>query len=337
METNAREISQHGNTAGGEVLHLVYPCPPQNASAEIAQTYAYGMDAFERDMQDLCTQLGYRPVPHHIDLAGFAAVLDAIPPHERIFYLCDGNEQDDGVCGLTPVLYREQQGIPMIAAGSTFWRNTTSKAQMKRLFVAAGVPTPPYRQAMRGAELPLFQGMRYPLFVKPDALYGAVGISDASVLSSEHEARTALPGLLETYGSLLVEEFVQGREFTVFVLRSGEVYLMAERCFDAALPPHRRFISYERSWVDLAAAYPYQAVTDPEERRQLGAVAQAAFHAVGGDQYARIDLRRQEDTGAFLVLEVNSMPGLSLDSSVGECARVEGTTMREVIQRILED
>jgi D-alanine-D-alanine ligase len=336
METETQERSQSERAGAGEVIHLLYPCPPQNASPEIAQTYAYGMMEFEQDMQRLCLQLGYRPVAHHIDLSGFAAVLGALPPDERVFYLCDGNEQDDGVCGLTPVLHREQQGRPMISAGSTFWRNTTSKSVMKRLFVAAGVPTASYRQVTRGESWPSFTGMRFPLFVKPDALYGALGITDSSVLPSEQEVQASLPVLLETYGSVLVEEFVQGREFTVFVLRDGEVFLMAERCFDSSLPPNRRFISYERSWIDLAAAYPYQAVSDSEERAQLGAVARSAFQAVGGDQYARIDLRQQEETGDFLVLEVNSMPGLSLDSSVGECARVCGKTMLEVIQRILK-
>ena len=336
MVTETQERSKFGRARGGEAIHLIYPCPPQNVSTEIAHTFSYGMQEFEQDMQRLCLQLGYRPVAHHIDLPGFAAVLDAIAPGERVFYLCDGNEQDDGVCGLTPVLHREQQGRPMITAGATFWRNTTSKSRMKRLFVAADVPTAPYRQVTRGEVWPSFTGMRFPLFVKPDALYGAVGITDSSVLQSEQEVWTSLPGLLETYGSLLVEEFVQGREFTVFVLRDGEVFLMAERCFDARLPPTRRFISYERSWIDQTVTYPYRAVRDPEEREQLGAVARSAFHAVEGDEYARIDLRQQEETGTFLVLEVNSMPGLSDDSSVVACARVGGKTMLEVIQRILE-
>ncbi|HLK55693.1 MAG TPA: hypothetical protein VKU00_03975 [Chthonomonadaceae bacterium] len=319
----------------GEALHLVFPSLPESAAEEIAQTYRYGMTEFEEEMQSLCTQLGYRPAPHHIDLSNYAAVLEAIPVEERIFYLCDGNEEDDGVCGLSPVLHMERLKRPMIAAGSMFWRNTTHKSVMKRLFAAADVPTPGYCHLTEGDALPDFQDLQYPLFVKPDALYGSVGISDASVLHSEEEARERLPALRERYRSVLVEEFVRGREFTVFLLGDGAVFAMAERRFDTQLPPWQRFISYERSWVDLAVAYPYRAVEDRRDQEALGQVARAAFYAVQGDQYARVDIRQQEDTGAFLALEVNSMPGLGLDGSVGECARVCGRTMLDVIQQIL--
>lgn len=328
--------TQRRTQEAGEPLHLIFPYLPAEATEEITQTYRHGMVEFEAEMQQLCSDLGFQPRVHHIGLNDFAAVLDAIPADERLFYLCDGNEQDDGVCGITPVRFLERQGRRTITAGSTFWENTTHKSRMKRLFATHGVPTPLFQPIRSVQEIPTLQGLPYPLFVKPDALYGSVGISDRSVLWTFAEARQRLPALLEAYGSLLVEEFVEGREFTVVLLGNGEVFASAERRFDSSLPTHRRFISYERSWIDLAVSYPYIAVGDEAERAELARVATAAFHAVGGDQYARIDVRQQERSGAFLVLEVNSMPGIGVDSSVGECARVCGKTMRDFARRVLQ-
>jgi D-alanine-D-alanine ligase len=335
MTTHHSHDMERQQVSGAAPIHLIFPGLPRNATAEITRTYRHGMSEFEEEMQTLCAQLGFQPVAHHVELDDFAVVLDAIPLGECIFYLCDGNEQDDGVCGITPVLHMERQGRPMISAGSTFWRNTTHKSLMKLLFMEHSVPTPAYRHLTGVHGLADLQELPYPLFAKPDALYGSVGISDRSVLRDDHEVQRHLPALLESYGSLLVEEFVEGREFTVVVLGDGEVFATAERRFDSGLPSWQRFISYERSWVELAGSYPYAAVTSKAERAGLSRVASAAFHAVGGDQYARIDIRQRASSGEFLVLEVNSMPGIGVDSSVGECARVSGKTMLDVLGRIL--
>jgi D-alanine-D-alanine ligase-like ATP-grasp enzyme len=316
-------------------LHLVFPVLPTDSTTEIFQTYRHGRAGFEQELPALCAQLGFQPVVHHIDLNGFADVLDAIPAGEPIFYLCDGNEDDDGVCGLTPILYMERRGRPMITAGSTFWRNTTYKFLMKRLFMLKGVPTPAYRHVTTVKELPAVLDLNFPLFAKPDALYGSVGISDRSVLWSAEEVHGQLPALLEAYGSLLVEEFVEGPEFTAVVLADGEVFATAERRFDLSLPSWQRFISYHRSQSGRGVSYTYAAIGDEAVGLELNRVAVAAFRAVRGDQYARIDVRRQTSSGELLVLEVNAMPGIGMESAVKECARVCGKNRFDLLRRVL--
>lgn len=316
-------------------IHLLLPSIPDTTTGEIAWTFAYGADVFKQEMRGTCLSLGYTPYVHLIGLDNYAEKLATIPPEDLIFYLCDGNETDDHICGISPVREMEAQGRRFIGSGSAFWHNTTHKALMKRLFTEAGVPTPRYHSFFREDRIVIDPSLVYPLFVKPESLYGSVGLSDDSVLGDEAAAAAEIACMLHRYGSVLVEEFIQGREFTVVILNGNEVFAMAERRFDDHLTPLQQFISYERSWIELASNYGYHAIEDPELARRLSEVAWAAFRAVGGDAYARVDIRQRAAMGDLFVLEVNSMPSVSADSSVADCVRCSGRTLLEMFDRIL--
>jgi D-alanine-D-alanine ligase len=316
-------------------IHLLLPAIPTSTTEEIAWTFAYGADAFEQEMRDTCLHLGYMPIVHHIGLNDYIETLATLPAANRIFYLCDGNEADDHICGITPVREMEGQGRRFIGSGSAFWHNTTHKALMKRLFLEAGVPTPRYCSFFRGEQVVIDPSLVYPLFVKPESLYGSVGLSDDSVLLDGIAAAAQIACMLNRFGRVLVEEFIEGREFTVVVLGDGEVFALAERRFDARLAPLQQFISYERSWIELASNYGYHAIEESELTRRLSETAAAAFRGVGGDAYARVDIRQRQTTGDLFVLEVNSMPSVSADSSVAECVRCSGHTLLEMFDRIL--
>jgi D-alanine-D-alanine ligase-like ATP-grasp enzyme len=167
------------------------------------------------------------------------------------------------------------------------------------------------------------------------------------------QAGVALAGerdLENYYEGVFAERFIPGREFTVLcasdhTARGGVfVYPPVERVFHSALPSHERLLSYDRYWekYETEGALPDRAPiahyesAPAEWAAALTALARAAYLALDGVGYGRVDIRRDERTGEFLVLEANCNCGLSTDgeTSVSWILRLSGETMPKLLDRI---
>jgi D-alanine-D-alanine ligase len=274
-----------------------------------------------------------------------------------VFNLCDGNEAVDGFPGLSVVRGLEERRLPFTGAGSVFFAGTTSKLQMKRAFRAHGVPTPDHHAvADLRCDVSIACGrLGFPLIVKPDVSGGSYGICRRAVVADETEARAQVQRLLDgLHGfdfrrtGVFLERFVEGREFTALLVpeRNRLHVMLAERLFHPDLSARQRFLSFEDYWnlcegevpqTPGAGFYRYASVAEPL-RGRLDCLCLQAFHAVGGDSYARIDLR-MDDAGEAYVLEVNANCGLSSDptqSSVGQICRIHQFPFERLLTAILE-
>ena len=124
-------------------------------------------------------------------------------------------------------------------------------------------------------------------------------------------------------------------------------YPAVERIFHSALPPHERFLSYNRYWSyyqeearlpDTEPFYRY-ALAAPQLQGPLADLAVRAFLALSGTRYARVDIRMEARTSVLYVLEVNANCGLSSDheTSVGQILRLAKVPIYQLIASILED
>jgi D-alanine-D-alanine ligase len=133
-----------------------------------------------------------------------------------------------------------------------------------------------------------------------------------------------------TGGGVLAERFVTGREFTTFIVGNHDaasrrlVYPPVERRFNARLPMEERFLSFDRLWGMYETEDPVGGFERDEdlwryapvargEAARIREVSWAAYEAVGGRGYGRVDLRQDAATGELAVLEVNAQCGLSED------------------------
>ena len=277
-----------------------------------------------------------------------------------VFNLCDGTASDR-FPGIEVVTALEANALPYTGASEGFYRVTTSKAASKALFKAAGVPTAPWVLARSDEDVARAAAtLPFPLFVKPDVSAGSYGIQidsvvpDAAALLRQFNAvRAGLHGQRFEDDAVLIETFVQGREFTVLVVEDPHeplgLYVLApgERVFDTQLPPAERFLAYERYWGEPDPERPLPMLPDvpcyryelapPDLSSALADLARRAFRAVGGAGYARVDIRLDERSGELLVLEVNAQCGLSASdsSTVGSLLNLSGQAMPPVIARIL--
>jgi D-alanine-D-alanine ligase len=295
----------------------------------------------------------------------FAEVLertDRLAGHRRLLVvnLCDGTLVD-GYPGVEVVEALAERGLAYTGADEAFYRITTSKAASKERLKAAGVPTAPYVMLI-DEERDITRAVReigWPLFIKPDVSAGSYGIQVDSVTYDLDSARrkiaqlhAGMHGQNFTEGAVLAEAFLAGREFTVLVAEDDRsphgLYVLppGERVFDPRIPSNERFLAFERYWglpeeerpIPSDEPYYWYASVSDDVRLRLEDVARRAFRAVGGRSYARIDIREDPATGAFMVLEVNAQCGLSSDdsSTVGSMLNLAGVSMIEVVRRIFE-
>jgi D-alanine-D-alanine ligase-like ATP-grasp enzyme len=278
-----------------------------------------------------------------------------------VFNLCDGLEVD-GYPGIGTVKALEASGLPFTGADIAFYELTTPKTRMKDRLLERGVSTSPFvvirNPALDGARAGRELG--YPLIVKPDVSAASFGISIKSVVQDEAsciaQAGVALAGAGDQenyYEGVFAERFIPGREFTVLCAsdqaaeRGVFVYPPVERVFHPALPAHERLLSYDRYWEkyeteealpDRVPIYRYDRAP-VEWAEALITLARAAYVALGGTGYGRVDIRRDSRTGEFLALEANCNCGLSTDgeTSVSWILRLSGESMPKLLDRVFTD
>lgn len=346
--------------------HHIFIFAPYRMTPAGPESITYGTLQFKTEVAGWMGALGathswVEVTPETAATAIAAAQDEAARRRVVVFNLCDGIEVD-GYPGIGTVRALEASGLPFTGADTSFYELTTPKTLMKRRLIARGVPTSPFvvikdpqTDGVRAGEQ-----LGYPLIIKPDVSAASFGISLKSVVAN-HAESVAQAGVAlarerdqeSYYEGVFAERFIPGREFTVLAAsahsapRGVFVYPAVERVFHPALPAHERLLSYDRYWekYETEGALPDRAPiahyeSAPKEwADELATLARDAYLALDGVGYGRVDIRRDERTGEFLVLEANCNCGLSTDgeTSVSWILRLSGETMPKLLDRIFTD
>ena len=220
------------------------------------------------------------------------------------------------------------------------------KSLTKKVLSFHSIRTPEFATVFRGA-LDWAGNIDFPVIVKPPQEDASLGISSKSVVHDLRELFTRIDALQSEFQQpVLVEQFVEGREFYVGVLgnanaRALPIMELDFSGFPAGVP---RIASWEAKWGDDGAGsgaqfagtrsvFPTDVPTALAERMQQAALE--AFHALRLRDYARIDLRVTSDEQIF-VIEVNPNCYLERESEFARAAAEGGMTYDALIARILE-
>ena len=199
------------------------------------------------------------------------------------------------------------------------------------------------------------------MIVKPAVSAGSMGITIKSVVQTANALRREVRQLYDGYrgwnltgGGVLAERFIAGREFTTFITGSYDnperrrVYPPVERVFHDSLPATEQFLSFDRLWEIYERETPigpdqYLWQYAPAPADLIPAICDlswAAYAAVEGTGYGRVDLRYDPETGQLYVLEVNAQCGISEDedhTSIGAILRFANRSFSQAISEIIED
>jgi len=229
----------------------------------------------------------------------------------------------------------EAYDIPCTFSDTLVMALALHKGMAKRVVRDCGVPTAPFAVVETMADLAAIE-LPFPLFAKPIAEGTGKGVTPASRVASASALRKLCRQLLERYRQpVLVETFLPGREFTVGIIGTGasaepvavmEVILNAEA--EAGV---YSYVNKE----ECESRVVYRLAAD-EQAKAAGAVALAAWRALGCRDGGRVDLR-QDAGGRPLFLEVNPLAGLHpTHSDLPIMCTLAGIPYDALIGRIVE-
>jgi D-alanine-D-alanine ligase len=266
------------------------------------------------------TSLGHTVVPWDFaeDFPGFVAAAKAC---DFAFLSLHGAPGEDGL----PQALLDAAGVPYQGAGPAGSFLALNKAAAKQLFAAAGLKTP--RWAFLPGPPPAGYAPDFPLpwFVKPNSGGSSVYMT---LVRQAADLPAALDKIFATGDAALIEEGIDGTELTCAVL--GET----------ALPPilirpkAGEFFDYASKYEPDAAEEICPAPIPQALTEELGRVSLAAHKALGLCGYSRADFIY--DGEDLMLLEVNTLPGMTPTSLLPRSARAAGLDFPALVARLIE-
>jgi len=257
-----------------------------------------------------------------------------------VFLALHGGDGEDG--HIQALL--DMAGVPYTGSGVTASALAMDKRLAKRIFKSESIRTPdwisldkPRKGSMSSsaahnsdaAEKPAYDEVVHrldsPFVVKPNKQGSTVGLS---VVRAEEGFAPALAEAFHHGQSVLLEQYIPGREVTVGILG------------DQALPvveiiPEHGVYDYECKYTAGKSNYVCPAHLSPEETKRLQSIATKAFRSLGCSGYGRVDFRLNSD-GEFYCLEINTLPGMTSTSLVPRAAAAAGIFFDKLVETICE-
>lgn len=227
---------------------------------------------------------------------------------DLFFNLCDG-AWDEGRPGIEVVQTLERLEVPFTGATSEFFE--PSREAMKRVCRTWDVDTPAYVIGAGEDDLERAADMlRFPLFVKHPSSYASVGLTRDSRVETAEALFAQGRLMLEKYGGVLIEEFIEGTECTVLVAENPDDpgNPIAYTPLRYEFPEGESFKHESVKWVDYHNLRS-SPVEDPDLADRLRDASARFFAGLNGAGYGRCDLRVNAEGRAFM-LEINPNCGL---------------------------
>ncbi|MBV8222090.1 MAG: D-alanine--D-alanine ligase [Candidatus Eremiobacteraeota bacterium] len=164
-----------------------------------------------------------------------------------------------------------------------------------------------------------------PCVVKPRAQGSAIGVS---IVHFEEQWPAAVREASAFGPWIVIEEYVEGREFTVAILGERALPLVE-------IIPHDDFYTYHAKYTPGASTHAVPATVADNLALRMQEHALRLHHTLGCRDYSRVDVLMSV-TNSLYVLECNTLPGLTRLSLFPEAASAAGITYTALIDRLVE-
>ena len=243
----------------------------------------------------------------------------------RVLIMLHGRGGEDG--SLQGAL--QQLNLPYTGSGVLGSALCMDKIRSKQIWQSLGLPTAQYEIADKssfdaGSCEAIMAKLGNEVMVKPAQEGSSIGMTR---VNTTQQLETAIQDAFKYDDHVLIEQFIQGSEFTVSLL-NGQ-----------ALPSIR--MSTPRFFYDYTAKYQADSTEyfcpsglSPELETQLAQLALDAFAALDGRGWGRIDFM-QDKAGQFYLLEANTVPGMTEKSLVPMAAKQAGLSFSDLSMAVL--
>ncbi|MGI9338198.1 MAG: D-alanine--D-alanine ligase [Gammaproteobacteria bacterium] len=240
----------------------------------------------------------------------------------RVFNILHGGGGENGeVQGALRAMKIRTTGSGVLASALAM-----DKHRAKIIFRASGINTPKWLVATSEADGDkALQKLGLPLFVKP--VCGGSTTHCAKV-SKADELAAAIADAASEGGAALVEEWIRGEEYTAAILGGRVLPLIKITPSGGLYDYHAKYVAEDTRFdcpCDLTAA----------AEQECAEIAMRCFRALGCASWGRVDFIMSG--GVPVVLEVNTIPGMTSHSLVPTAAKAAGIGFDELVGRILEE
>ena len=245
--------------------------------------------------------------------------------------------------------------MPYTGSGVMTLALALDKPMTKRVLMYHGLPTPAFQTFITGDE-PMDKRLKFPLFVKPSREGSGIGVRAQSVVRNNRELREQIKYIIQAYAQpALVEEFIEGREFTLGMLgnlaydeltpRQAKWRSKSLRVFPplevdlTPCPPEEAglYTAVIKGKLYEVPTYLCPAPISKTMRAKMESLAIGAFAAVECFDFARVDFRIRKETNVPYILEINPLAGLQEGiSDIVMQAEADGMNYIALINGILE-
>lgn len=244
-----------------------------------------------------------------------------LPPQTDVVFLAlHGTYGEDGA-----VQRRlEELGLPYTGCDPEASRIAFDKALTKQRCLEFGVPTARYL-VLDSPSTPWPDGWHTPVVLKPVRQGSSVGLQFVERVADWHLA------LVEAFrydSEVLLEEKIEGRETTVGILGDRALPVVEIR-------PKQGAYDYANKYTAGATEYFCPAPFDEATTRRIQQAGLDAFRAVGGRDYGRVDIMVRR-SGEPVVLEVNTLPGMTETSLLPKAAAAAGIGYAQLCQAMVD-
>jgi D-alanine-D-alanine ligase len=164
-----------------------------------------------------------------------------------------------------------------------------------------------------------------PFIVKPSSSGSSFGIN---LVKNKDDLILAFTDASKYDPTVIAEEFIQGREFTVSILGNKSLGVLE-------IKPKNEFYDYNAKYVSNETIFSKPTDLNPEVLEKMENIALSAFTSIGCSGWGRVDFMMDKKFNLYLI-EVNTVPGMTDHSLFPLAARNAGLNFEQTVQHIVD-
>jgi len=244
-----------------------------------------------------------------------------LPPKTDVVFLAlHGTFGEDG----TIQKQLDALGVPYTGCDAEASRIGFDKVLTKKKCLEHRVPTARF-EILKNVNASFPNDWQPPVVLKPVRQGSSVGLQ---FVNAVEEWKTKLAEAFKYDSEVLMEEKIEGRETTVGILADEPLPVVEVRVKQGEF-------DYKNKYTPGASEHFCPADFDPATTRRIQAAGLGAFKAIGGRDYARVDVMVKKN-GDPVVLEVNTLPGMTELSLLPEAAKAAGLSYEQLCQKMVD-
>ncbi|MDI9357410.1 MAG: hypothetical protein QM528_00510 [Phycisphaerales bacterium] len=301
----------------------------RSADRVVAELNSDKYDVYKIDINTAGWFCLYKNEKYVVDKNDFTVIIDDKRIMFQLAFMClHGTPAEDGKL----LGYFDMIGMPYTCSGSSvsalLFNKGYAVARARTLGIAVASSISVYRDSCK---FPIKHNLRFPLIVKPTN--GGSSLGGIAKVWSDTEITAAVTKVFQGDNAALVEEFVEGREFTIGVYQY--------QAHIVTLPPTElvrtgTFFTFDEKYSGKGEEIT-PAHLDEQLLMALNSLAIFIYQSFQCSGLVRIDFIHDVASKQWVMLEINTIPGLTATSLVPQQVLATGMTLSSFYDRLIED